>query len=267
MEMWQEPWDLDDSFEICDTEEIPLLGVVAAGQPYQAFPIEDTLSVPTMLWSGKKVFALRVRGSSMIDEGIHDGDFLVVEPRTNADNGQTVVAEVDGSVTVKLYHREADGAIRLQPANPEMLPLVVRGGEIRIIGVVVGVMRRFGFGNKPKSEAQLASKRPPQPRTRHLARSPKQDSASIDLAVNAIDVQLNRWNAAIEQARRERKMRDHVDEMVTLGRDLQALRDWCSRTCKPGLRRALVDEAVKIMRRMQRFANVVPVQLPDLLLH
>ena len=268
MDTWQEPWELDAAFELCATDDIPLLGVVAAGQPYQAFPIADTLTVPTMLWAGKKVFALRVRGSSMIDEGIHDGDFLVVEPRVDVDNGQTVVAEVDGSVTVKLYHREADGAIRLQPANPEMLPLIVRGGEIRIIGVVVGVMRKFGFGNKPAG-AGLDSVRsqPPQPAARPAPRTAKPDPASIDLAVNAIDMQLSRWNAAIEHAQRDRKLRKHVAEMAALGRDLQALRDWCSRTHKPGLRRALVDEAIKIMRRMQRLADVVPVQLPELLLH
>lgn len=266
---WSEPWDWEDSFEACETDEIPLLGVVAAGQPYQAFPIQDTLSVPTTLWAGKKVFALRVRGSSMIDEGIHDGDFLIVEPRAQAENGQTVVAEVDGSVTVKLYHRDADGSIRLQPANQELLPLIVRGGEIRIVGVVVGVMRKFGFGAKPAA----SPKRSPSPDPRPTLPSPlparpaKRDVASIDLAVNAISVQLDRWNAALEHARRDRKLRKHVAEMESLQRDLQAMRDWCSRTQKPGLRRALVDEAIKIMRRMQRFASVVPVQLPELLMH
>lgn len=263
MDTLQEPWELDDTFELYDTEEIPLLGVVAAGQPYQAFPLEDALTVPTMLWAGKKVFALRVRGSSMIDEGIHDGDFLIVEPRTDADNGQTVVAEVDGSVTVKLYHRQDDGSIRLQPANPEMLPFVVHGGNIRIIGIVVGVMRKFGFGEKPATPATRPVAAKPTP----IHRPAKNDSASIDLAVNAIDVQLTRWSAAIEHAQRDRKMKKHVAEMEKLGNDLRALRDWCSRTHKPGLRRALVDEAIKIMRRMQRFANIVPVQLPELLLH
>lgn len=273
MDAWQTPWELDDSLELCTTDDIPLLGSVAAGQPYQAFPVEDTLSVPTMLWSGKKVFALRVRGSSMIDEGIHDGDFLIVEPRVDADNGQTVVAEVDGGVTVKLFHRDDDGAIRLQPANPEMLPLIVRGGDIRILGVVVGVMRRFGFGNKPAAPAAPAAPRTttaPRPSQRPAtspARAPKVDTASLDLAVNAMEGQLGRWNAAIEHAQRDRKLRKHVEEMVALGRDLQTLRKWCSRTQKPGLRRALVEEAIKVMRKMQRFANVVPVQLPELLLH
>jgi len=267
MDAWQEPWDLDESLELCATGAIPLLGVVAAGQPYQAFPMQDSLTVPTTLWAGKKVFALRVRGNSMVDEGIHDGDFLIVEPREQADNGQTVVAEVDGSVTVKLYHREADGSIRLQPANQELLPLIVRGGDIRIIGVVVGVMRKFGFGPKPASTPKHSPAPRPSIPTPLPARPSKRDAASIDLAVNAIDVQLERWSAALEQARRNRKMRGHIEEMESLQRDLQALRDWCSRTQKPGLRRALVDEAIKVMRRMQRFASVVPVQLPELLMH
>src|SRR5262245_17658 len=202
MDLYPSAWESDSIFEVCDTEDIPLLGLVAAGQPYQAFPIADSLSVPTMLWGGKKVFALRVRGSSMIDEGIHDGDFLIVEPRIDADNGQTVVAEVDGSVTVKLYHREADGSIRLQPANPELLPLIVRGGDIRIIGIVVGVMRKFGFGDKPAA-ASAAKHTPPRPVPIH--RPSKSDPASIDLAVNAVDVQLKRWTSAIEHAQRDRK--------------------------------------------------------------
>src|SRR5581483_1163220 len=77
-------------------EDVPLLGAVAAGVPLQAFTVEDVLTVPPGMWSGRKVFALRVRGTSMIDEGIRDGDHLIVEPRERADDGQTVVAEVDG---------------------------------------------------------------------------------------------------------------------------------------------------------------------------
>ena len=242
-----------DAFERCDMTDIPLLGVVAAGEPYQAFPIEETLSVPTTLWGGKQVFALRVRGNSMIDEGIHDGDYIVVEPRQTADNGQTVVAEIDGAVTVKKYHRDTDGSIRLEPANPELLPLIVRGESVRIIGIVAGVLRKFGFG---ESRAVPAG----QPRR-------AVDAASIDLEVNAIDAQLVRWNAAITHAQHDRRLRRHVPDMAELGRDLQALRDWCARTHKPGLRRALIDDANKVMRRMQRFATVTPVRLPDLVLH
>ncbi len=257
--------EADDAFEWCATIDIPLLGVVAAGEPYQAFPVDETLSVPTTLWGGKQVFALRVRGNSMIDEGIHNGDYIIVEPRQTADNGQTVVAEIDGAVTVKKYHREADGSIRLEPANPEMLPLIVRGEHVRIIGIVAGVLRKCGFGEtRPQPAAQP---RPATPRPSPLKSRRPVDDASIDLEVNAIDAQLVRWNAAIAHAQQDRHLRGHVPQMAELGRDLQALRDWCARTHKPGLRRALIDEANKVMRRMQRFATVTPVRLPDLVLH
>ena len=254
-----------DAFELCETMEIPLLGVVAAGEPYRAFAIEDTLTVPTRLWAGKQVFALRVRGNSMIDEGIHDGDYLIVTPRESADNGQTVVAEIDGCVTVKKYFREPDGQVQLQPANPEMLPLRVRGDHVRIIGVVAGVLRKFGFADqRPRAAGDAA------PAARSVSRRPAptaSDVASLDLALNVIDSQLVRWNAAIAHARQDRRLRRHLVQMEELGRDLQALRDWCARTQKAGLRRALIAEANKVVRRMQRFASVTPVRLPDLVLH
>lgn len=270
MEPTYEAWaEADGAFEWCGMTDIPLLGVVAAGEPYPAFPIEETLSVPTTLWAGKQVFALRVRGTSMIDEGIHNGDYIIVEPRQTADNGQTVVAEIDGSVTVKKYHREADGSIRLEPANPEMLPLIVRGEHVRIIGIVAGVLRKFGFGETralPAARPHPATPRPSPATPRATPRRPV-DDASIDLEVNAIDAQLVRWNGAIAHAQHDRRLRSHVPEMAEIGRDLQALRDWCARTHKPSLRRALIDEANKVMRRMQRFAAVTPVRLPDLVLH
>src|SRR5512143_254610 len=168
MEAWQDAWlAREDELEWCDTIEVPLLGVVAAGEPYEASVLDEALNVPTALWGGKQVFALRVRGQSMIDEGIHNGDYLIVEPRATADNGQTVVAEIDGCVTVKKYFREADGQVRVQPANPEMLPLIVRGKDVRIIGLVTGVLRKFGFGEKHAAPAPVVrrSSQPP-PRSR-----------------------------------------------------------------------------------------------------
>lgn len=267
MDAGQSGWALTeaDDFEFCEMEEIPLLGVVAAGEPYQAFAVDETLNVPTTLWGNKSVFALRVQGNSMIDEGIHNGDYLIVEPRSTAENGQTVVAEIDGCVTVKKYFREADGQVRLQPANPEMLPLIVRGKEVRIIGLVIGIMRKFGFGEKHAAPTPVVRRnervRPP------VKLRPVEDAASIDLAVNVIDSQIIRWNAAIIHAKQDRRLRRHVTQMEELGRDLQALRDWCARTHKPGLRRALLTEANKVIRRMQRFASVTPVRLPDLVLH
>ena len=249
----------EELFDLCDTMAIPLLGVVAAGQPYEAFAIEETLNVPTTLWGGKQVFALRVRGHSMIDEGIHNGDYLIVEPRQVADNGQTIVAEIDGCVTVKKYYRDNAGQVRLQPANAEMLPLIIRGEHMRIIGVVVGILRKCGFGER-RTPAAAADGRDAQPTpVPHRPPAASGDDASIDLAVNVIDGQLARWNAAIAHAQQDRRLRHQVVQMAELGRDLQALRDWCARTHKRGLRRALIAEANKVMRRMQRFAPVTPV--------
>src|SRR5574341_689181 len=166
MQSYPGPWAMEEggTLEFCDTVEIPLLGVVAAGEPYRAFPLEETLNIPTTLWGGKQVFALRVRGNSMLDEGIHNGDYIIVEPRAVAENVQTVVAEIDGAVTVKKFYREADGQVRLQPANPELLPLTVSGQQVRIIGVVTGVMRKFGFTEKRRavdttSKSQIEQKR------------------------------------------------------------------------------------------------------------
>src|ERR1051325_11359208 len=113
--------------------------------PFRSAPVHGGMELPPGLWNGRKVFALRVRGTSMLDEGIRDGDYLIVEPRETVDSGQTVVAEVDGGMTVKRLVREKGGRVRLQPANPAMLALVVPADHVRVIGAVVGVFRRRGF--------------------------------------------------------------------------------------------------------------------------
>jgi len=269
MEGWQDAWVArEDELEWCETTEVPLLGVVAAGEPYETCILNETLNVPTALWGGKQVFALRVRGHSMIDEGIHHGDYLIVEPRAVAENGQTVVADIDGCVTVKKYYREPDGQIRLQPANPEMLPLRISGERVRIIGVVAGIVRKFGFDknrSQPAAMEAAASAKPASNPRRTAVR--EADSASLELAVNVMDSQLIRWQAAIARAKQDKRLRRHLVQMEELCRNLQAVRDWCARTQKPNLRRALVAEANRIMQRMQRFATVTPVELPDLVLH
>ena len=256
-------FDLYDGL-VDETIEIPLLGVVAAGEPYKAFVLDDTLTVPAALWGGRKVFALRVRGNSMIDEGIHDGDFLIVQPRETAEDGQTVVAEVDGCVTVKKFYREPDGAIRLQPANPDLLPLIVRGENICIRGVVVGVMRKYGFTQGPKPAA---------PRPAHVLSAPSEPAAPpnidslFDPSLNAIDQHLARWQIAVERAQHDRRLNRRVAEMAQLGRDLQTLREWLGRTNKAGLRRALLAEANTLMRKMQRFGVLQPIGQAETLLH
>ena len=125
--------------------ELPLLGRVAAGAPIEAIEQNETLTVPEALVgrSGNH-YVLRVRGNSMVDEQIRDGDFVVVNERRRADNGEMVIALVNGtSATVKKFFRERDGRIRLQPANEMMEPLYVHENDISIQGIVVGVLRRY----------------------------------------------------------------------------------------------------------------------------
>lgn len=239
---------LSESWTMEGTVAIPLLGVVAAGRPIEMFSVEETLDVPESMWQGRKVFALRVRGQSMIDAGIHDGDYLIVEPAQTADDGRTVVAEVDGQVTVKKLFRAPGGQVRLQPANPEMLPLVIGGDQVRIRGLVVGVLRKFGFRPAP-----IPPRRAPRPAaSARPARRPAAEGATLDLSLNAIDAQLERWRLVGER-RPSRDARERA-QLAQLGRDLQALREWYARTTKPVLRRALLADANRIIRRMQRHA-------------
>jgi len=125
--------------------ELPLLGQVAAGEPIEAIITPETISVPNDLIPRRGAcYVLRVRGESMIDEHIESGDFVVVHGRESADNGEMVVALVDGtSATVKRLYREAGGWIRLQPSNDNVRPIRVHEDNILIQGVVVGVIRKY----------------------------------------------------------------------------------------------------------------------------
>ena len=122
---------------------LPLLGRVAAGQPIEALETTDHIAVPEEFVRRQNTFVLKVVGSSMVNDGILDGDFIVVEQRPNADNGETVVAVVDGEATVKRFYRDAPGRIRLQPANDAMPPLVVNEARCELRGVVVAVLRKY----------------------------------------------------------------------------------------------------------------------------
>lgn len=126
--------------EAAEMVEIPLLGWVAAGQPVDLFEHRERISVPANMVR-KDCYALKVRGNSMIDDNIEDGDIIVVEKRATAENGQSVVAMINGeSVTLKKFYIEKSG-IRLQPANPEMAPIYLKNEEIQILGIVMGVIR------------------------------------------------------------------------------------------------------------------------------
>jgi repressor LexA len=123
--------------------ELPLLGRVAAGRPIEALQTDDTFPVPEAFVRKGNTFVLRVNGDSMIEDGIWDGDFIVVEERPVAENGETVVALVDGGATVKRFYRDRGGKVRLVPANEKMDPLVLNGAEVTVRGVVVAVMRKY----------------------------------------------------------------------------------------------------------------------------
>jgi repressor LexA len=125
--------------------EIPLLGVVAAGQPIEAILSNEVISIPPDMLGRGRTFALRVRGDSMIDENIADGDYVILESRQTATNGQVVVALVDGAeATVKRFYQEGN-TVRLQPANPNYEPIVVSPADrVSVQGRVIGLLRRYG---------------------------------------------------------------------------------------------------------------------------
>ena len=131
-----EPLDLAEEPGV----ELPLLGYVSAGRPVETPKDNDTVIVPSHM-ARKASYALRVRGHSMTDDQIQDGDIILIEQRQTAENGETVVALINGEqVTLKRFYVEPDG-IRLQPANPEMEPIYLAHDEIEILGIVTGVVR------------------------------------------------------------------------------------------------------------------------------
>lgn len=123
---------------------IPLLGTVAAGRPIEPIETPEKIEIPRSLLGSGENFALRVRGDSMIDDGIRDGDVVIVRRQAVARNGDTVVAVVDGEATVKRFYRGAD-RVELRPANPALKPFFLdeTAGTLEIRGVVVGLIRKF----------------------------------------------------------------------------------------------------------------------------
>jgi repressor LexA len=122
---------------------IPLLGVVAAGRPIEAIETPEEIDVPpALLGKGGDRYALRVRGDSMIEDGIRDGDVVVVRRARRAENGETVVAVVDGDATLKRYH-QSGARVELRPANAALAPIRVNADRVEIRGVLVGLIRRY----------------------------------------------------------------------------------------------------------------------------
>ncbi len=120
--------------------ELPLLGRVAAGKPIEAVEQADVIEVPPALVGQGDHFVLQVKGDSMQEDGILDGDFVVVKKQPTAENGETVVALINNEATVKKYYQKKN-RVELRPAHSGMQPLVVQKGDLRIEGKVVGVMR------------------------------------------------------------------------------------------------------------------------------
>jgi len=122
---------------------LPLCGTIAAGSPIENFGTSEEITVPPDLIGQGEHFVLEVRGLSMIDDGIHDGDRVIIRQSFEARAGETVVALVDGEATLKRFFPEAGGTIRLQGANSSMPSLVVPASSVVIQGVLVGLMRKY----------------------------------------------------------------------------------------------------------------------------
>ncbi len=125
-------------------QNLPLFGYVAAGKPIEAVSSPETLQIPDyFLPRRSEYFVLRVKGDSMIEEHIQDGDYVVVESRETAATGDTVVALIDAeNVTLKKFFPEGS-QVRLQPANESLAPIVLEGSRVKIQGIVVSVMRKY----------------------------------------------------------------------------------------------------------------------------
>ncbi|MBS1991625.1 MAG: transcriptional repressor LexA [Cyanobacteria bacterium SZAS LIN-2] len=131
----------DDSDSSARPRGIPMVGAIAAGMPIDAIETSDYLSVDTQY--ANNCFALKVKGESMIEDGIYDGDFVIVKPNPSPLNGEVVVALVDGSATLKRFFKE-NGGFRLQPANSEMQPIFVGpDDDLSIQGTVVALFRKM----------------------------------------------------------------------------------------------------------------------------
>ena len=136
---------LDDNFNIVRREviNVPIMGKVAAGSPILAVEnMDGYFPIPSeYMPKGKTTFMLEVKGESMINAGIFNGDKVLVQQQTTAENGEMIVALVEDSATVKTYYKE-DGYYRLQPENDTMDPIIING-ELKILGKVIGVFRFF----------------------------------------------------------------------------------------------------------------------------
>jgi repressor LexA len=143
-------WNRSRALELVPTTvkvqavELPLLGRVAAGSPIEAITSSETIFVPEDMVGRQETYVLQVKGDSMIEEQIRDGDYVIVENRQSARDGEMVIALLDGeNATLKKLYREGGGRVRLQPANAALSPIYVDQSRLRIQGVVIGVLRKY----------------------------------------------------------------------------------------------------------------------------
>lgn len=141
-------WNQNRSLEVVRDDdapravELPLLGRIAAGQPHEAVEDREAVTVPSWLVGSGRTYALKVEGDSMIEEQIRDGDYVIIEERRSAENGQIVVAMIHGDeATLKKFYRDG-GTVRLQPANRRYEPILVPADRVEVRGVVRGVIRK-----------------------------------------------------------------------------------------------------------------------------
>lgn len=132
------------SFQPLPNLEFPLLGRIAAGQPVEAIPQPENFSLGDFGSRKGKIYVLRVKGDSMVEDHICDGDYILVETAETAQNGDIVVALIGGTdATLKRFFLEGTGKIRLQPANAQMDPIIVPAADVKIQGRVIGVLRKY----------------------------------------------------------------------------------------------------------------------------
>jgi repressor LexA len=123
-----------------ETVPLPLVGRVAAGRPIEAVAADETIDVPAYMVRTRNSFVLKVVGDSMIDDGILDGDWVIIRKQEQAENGQTVVALINNEATIKKFYKKG-AVVELHPANPKYKPIVVSEGDFRIEGILAGVLR------------------------------------------------------------------------------------------------------------------------------
>jgi repressor LexA len=143
LELVEDPKPQSSVNEAPGIRDLPLFGYIAAGRPLDVERSDETIPVPVHLTTRGENYVLKVRGDSMVDDGILDGDLVIIARREGqADNGEMVVANVNGEVTLKRLYREGE-RVRLQPANSMMGPIYASARDVMVQGVVVGLMRRF----------------------------------------------------------------------------------------------------------------------------